>query len=77
MNDLKGVPRDTIASNNSIGGGTVSRIIHESKISNLDIDLLRAVAVKLKNENLDLFYFASSVRLKKILERLGLAEKKA
>lgn len=77
MNEwLEGVPRDTIASNNSIGGGTVSRIINEFKISNPDIDLLRAVAVKLKKENLDLFYFASSVRLKKILERLGLAEEK-
>jgi hypothetical protein len=41
-----------------------------------DIDLLREVAVKLKKENLDINDFASSVRLKKILNRLGLTEEK-
>ena len=36
-----------------------------------DIDMLRGIAVKLKKENLDINHFASSVRLKKILDRLG------
>src|SRR3954466_8214866 len=74
---LQGDPRDTIASNNGIGGGTVSRIIHESKMNTPDIDMLRGVAVKLNKENLDINHFASSVRLKKILDRLGLTEEKA
>ena len=73
---LQGIPRDTIASNNGIGGGTVSRIVQESRINTPDIDVLRAVAVKLNKENLDVDHFASSVRLKKILDRLGLAEEK-
>jgi hypothetical protein len=73
---LQGIPRDTIASNNGIGGGTVSRIVQESRINTPDIDVLRAVAVNLKKENLDIDHFASSVRLKKILDRLGLAEEK-
>lgn len=73
---LQGIPRDTIASNNGIGGGTVSRIVQESRINTPDIDVLRAVAVKLNKENLDIDHFASSVRLKKILDRLGLTEEK-
>ena len=71
---LQGLSRDTISSNNGIGGGTVSRIIQEAKMNMPDIVLLREVAVKLKKENLDINHFASSVRLKKILDRLGLAE---
>jgi hypothetical protein len=71
---LQGLSRDTISSNNDIGGGTVSRIIEEAKMNMPDIVLLREVAVKLKKENLDINHFASSVRLKKILDRLGLAE---
>jgi chromosome segregation ATPase len=71
---LQGVPRDTISSNNGIGGGTVSRIIQESRMNTPDIDMLRGVAVKLNKENLDINHFASSVRLKKTLDRLGLAE---
>src|SRR5215212_906132 len=73
---LQGIPRDTIASNNGIGGGTVSRIIKEAIMNMPDIDMLRGVAVKLNKENLDINYFASSVRLKKILDRLGLTEEK-
>ena len=72
---LQGISRDTISSNNGIGGGTVSRIIQEAKTMNLpDIVLLREVAVKLKEGNLEVNHFASSVRLKKILDRLGLTE---
>ena len=73
---LLGISRDTISSNNGIGGGTVSRIIQEAEMNMPDIVLLREVAVKLKKENLDLNHFASSVRLKKILDRLGLMEEK-
>jgi hypothetical protein len=71
---LQGISRDTIASDNGIGGGTVSRIIQEAKMDIPDINLLREVAVKLKEENLDVNHFASSVRLKKILDGLGLTE---
>jgi hypothetical protein len=65
---LQGIPRDTIASNTGIGGGTVSRIIQESRTNTPDIDMLRGVAVKLNKENLDTNHFAPSVRLKKILD---------
>jgi flagellar biosynthesis chaperone FliJ len=71
---LQGIPRDTIASNSGIGGGTVSRIIQESRTNTPDIDMLRGVAVKLNKENLDTNHFAPSVRLKKILDGLGLTE---
>jgi len=73
---LQGIPRDTISSNNGIGGGTVSRTIEESRMNTPDIDMLRGVAVKLNKENQDINHFASSVRLKKILDRLGLTEEK-
>ena len=73
---LQGISRDTISSNYGIGGGTVSRIIQEAKMNIPDIVLLREVAVKLKKENLDMNHFASSVRLKKILDRLELTEEK-
>jgi transcriptional regulator with XRE-family HTH domain len=71
---LQGISRDTIASDNGIGGGTVSRIIQDAKMDMPDIDLLREVAVKLEEENLDVNLFASSVRLKKILDGLELTE---
>ncbi len=71
---LQGISRDTIASDNGIGGGTVFRIIQEANMDIPDIVMLREIGVKLKGENLDVNHFASSVRLKKILDRLGLTE---
>jgi hypothetical protein len=73
---LQGIPPDTIASNSGIGGGTVSIIIQESRTNTPDIDMLRGVAVKLNKENLDIDHFAPSVRLKTILDGLGLTEER-
>jgi hypothetical protein len=76
---IQGNSRDKIASNNEIGAGTVTNIIQETK-SNYpyyDLDLMRELALKLKKENLDLNYFASAVRLKKVLELLEMTEENA
>ena len=40
------------------------------------MDLIRDLALQLKKEHLDINYFASSVRLKKILDRFELTEEK-
>ena len=46
--------RDQIAKNNDIGAGTVRPIIKDAKQKDIpDIDLLREVALLLKNEDLD------------------------
>jgi hypothetical protein len=41
-----------------------------------DIDLMREFALMLKKEGFDVNRFASTVRLKKVLDRIGLPEKK-
>ncbi len=67
----KWMSRDNIAINNNIASGSVSNIIHDFKDKEIpDIDLLREVAVALKRENLDLIQFASSMRLRKMLDNL-------
>ncbi len=74
---IQGISRDQIASNNEIGAGTVTSIIQQTK-SNYpyyDFVLMRELALKLKKENLDLNYFTSAVRLKKVLDRLEMTEK--
>ena len=72
---LRGISRDAIASNNQIGYGSVSNIIEAIKDKEiLDIDLLREVALALKKKNLDVVDFADSLRLKNILDNLGLSE---
>jgi hypothetical protein len=73
---IEGISRDKIALNNNIGAGTVTSIIQQSKLSVPDMDLMRLLALKIKKENLDLNYFASSVRLKKLLDGFGLNEEK-
>jgi hypothetical protein len=72
---LRGISRDAIASNNQIGYGSVSKIIEAIKDKEiLDIDLLREVALALKKKNLDVVGFAGSMRLKNMLDNLGLSE---
>jgi len=74
---LKGVSRDNIAINNQIASGSVSSIIQEFKNKDIpDIDLLREVGVALKKEDLDLIHFASSMRLRKMLDNLDLPEER-
>jgi hypothetical protein len=71
---LQGMSRDDISKDNDIGAGTVSVIIKDAKQDIADIDLLREVAILLKEEELDLDVFASSIRLKKKMDEMGINE---
>ncbi len=71
---VQGISRDKIALDNDIGAGTVTGIIQQSKTNIPDLDLMRELALKLKKENLDLNYFTSAVRLKKVLDGLDISE---
>ena len=72
---LQGTSRDQIAEDNDIGTGTVSAIIKDTKQKDIpDIDLLREVALVLKNEDLDLVVLAGSIRLKKKIDDMDLNE---
>jgi hypothetical protein len=71
---LQGMSRDEIGKDNDIGAGTVSAIIKDAKQENPDIDLLRAVAIIVKKNGLDLSVLASSIRIKNKLVEMGLNE---
>jgi hypothetical protein len=73
---LQGISRDKIALDNNIGEGSVTGITHQAKNSIPDLDLLREIALEIKKENIDLNHFASSFRLNKKLNRLGLTDDK-
>jgi chromosome segregation ATPase len=73
---IQGLSRDKIGQNNGIGTGTVTSIIQQARDNVADIDLLRGLALKIKKENLDLNYFASTVRLKKVMDELEISEEK-
>ena len=83
---LEGKSRDLIAYQLHIGAGTVSGIIKEFRREDFDADLLRQVALNLKDRGLDIQSFAPLVRLRHVLEeevgwisstvRLGQGEKK-
>ena len=66
---IQGIPRDKIAENNDIGRGTVTNIIQQFKINIPDIDLMRHTALQIKKEDLEIFSFAASTRLRKLLEQ--------
>ena len=66
---LQAKPRNKIADSLAISAGSVTNIINEVKRDSIkDIDLLRAVAVLLKKNNLDLTHLALSIKLKNKLE---------
>ena len=71
---LEGISRDRIAKDNGIGAGTVSSIIKDSMQEITDIDLLRAVALIVKRHELNLPLLASSIRLKKKMDKKDLRE---
>ncbi len=74
---LNGVSRDNIAINNNIAAGSVSNIIQEFKNKEVpDIDLLREVSIALKRQDMDLIHFASSMRLRKMLDNLEVSEER-
>jgi hypothetical protein len=71
---LRGVSRDEVAKNNSIGAGTVSAIIKEAMQNDPEFNLQRQVAVILKRENnLDIKSFALLIRIRnKLIKEMGL-----
>ena len=82
---LEGKSRDLIAHQLHIGAGTVSGVIKEFRREDFDADLLRQVALNLKDRGLDIQSFAPLVRLRHVLEeevgwisevRLGQEEKR-
>ena len=75
---LQAKPRNDIADDLAISDGSVTNIIDQAKRDSIkDIDLLRAVAVLLKKNNLDLTQFALSIRLKNKLDDLKIDEELA
>ena len=68
---LEGKSRDEIARELQIGQGTVSAILKEAAKNDPQFPLLREVAVKIKNQGLDIESFAPLVRLRAILRDKG------
>ena len=73
---LQGVKRKSIAERNKISEATVSDIIQKARTNIPDIDLMRGLAVALKKNSIGVDSFACLVRLKAVLDRIGLPEEK-
>jgi hypothetical protein len=72
---LKSIPRAETARRVGIGEGSVSRIIDQIKSKEIpDIDLLRHVAVKIKNGGFELSDVASGIRISNFLNQMGTSE---
>jgi hypothetical protein len=71
---LFGIPSNAIATCNGIGYGSVFRIIESFKSKIPDLDVLRAVAVMIKQEGLTLNDVALGIRIKNFLEQMGSSE---
>jgi hypothetical protein len=69
---LDGKSRDKIAQELRISAGAVSAITENFRRDDPQFDLLREVAVKLKNQKLDIQSFAPLVRLYEVLREKGL-----
>lgn len=65
---LEGYSRDEIAKDTRIGTGTVSGIIQQCRQDDADFDLLRGVAVELRERGMRVENFAPLLRLKSLLE---------
>lgn len=73
---LHGLTREIIAKESDIGAGTVTAIIQDARRQEEynDIDLLRPVSVKLKEEGLELPLLGFAIRLKMIMKENGITE---
>src|SRR5215211_8608724 len=69
---LEGKSRDKIAQELHISTGAVSSIIKDFGKDDPEFDLLREVAVKIKDQGIDIQSFAPLVRLYKVLREKGL-----
>jgi transcriptional regulator with XRE-family HTH domain len=64
---LEGISRDKIAEELDISTGAVSGVIKDLRRDDPQFDLLREIAVKIKNLNLSVESFAPLVRIYKVL----------
>ena len=71
---IQRISRDKIAENNDIGRGTVTNIIEQFKTNVPDIDLMRETSLQIKKEDIGIFSFAASLRLRRLLEDLEITE---
>jgi hypothetical protein len=71
---LQGNTRDQIAKDNGIAAGAVSEIINQYRQKDSDFDLMRQVALTLKDQQTDIRSFAAAIRLRRILEEASLSE---
>ena len=73
---LSGEARDKIALDLRIGAGTVTNIINQWKMAlgSDDADLLRDLAITLKNIGLNYLQCATGTRVATIMRRIGIQE---
>jgi transposase len=65
---LRGYSRDEIAKDVGIGTGTVSGILQQCRQDDADFDLLRGVALELRDRGMRVEDYAPLLRLKSLLE---------
>ena len=63
--------RDKIATELNISQGAVTNIINEIRKDDLEFDLLREVALKIKNQGEDIISFAPLIRVREVLREKG------
>jgi hypothetical protein len=73
---LLGAKRDKIAGDLDIGKGTVSEIINQYSLKDSEVGLIRQVALAIKDLQTDVLTCSQALRLKNILNELGLKEEK-
>lgn len=71
-----GVTRDNIARDLDIGKGTVSEIVYSYSLKDSEVSLVRQVALAIKELQTDVMTFSQALRLKNILNGIGLKEDK-
>jgi hypothetical protein len=71
---LLALRRDVIAKETDIGKGTVSEIINQYSSKDSEVDLIRQVALAIRDLQTNVFAFSQAVRLKIILNEFGLKE---
>jgi hypothetical protein len=77
---LRGYSRDEIAKHTEIGAGTVSGIIQQCRQDDADFDLLRGVALQLRDRGMRVEDYAPLLRLKSstgtLAGNLGISEQR-
>lgn len=71
---VMGLSRSRIAKENNIGDGTVTAITKEAREQDCEIDVLRCIAIAIKQEGLEVGEFGFAYRIKKIMEQNEVTE---